>query len=111
MALVSEDNGFVNIDNEVYFTTSTITEDYVYTIAKLDKNDFIISDCFQIETCNYKSQSLKLKQRFLEIFPEEKSSLDIRKDEKGIPRLFQDNKQLNYSFSLTHNGLFCGLAF
>lgn len=108
---LSETSGIVKIGNVSYFTTSIITEDYIYTIATLEVVKDYKSKCFKVENSAYKFQSEVLKNRFFEAFPIKDSSLEIRKNEVGVPKLFQDDKLLDYSFSLTHHGRFCGWVY
>ena len=109
--LITLEKGSVTIDTETYFTQSTITEDYVYTVATLEFSKTFKSECFQIKNSNYKAQSINLRQRFFEFLPMETSSLKIRKNKVGVPQLVQKNTSLNLSFSLTHHGRFSGYAY
>jgi len=106
--LISLEKGYVKIDNETYFTTSKITKDYVYSLATLTNITSIKSKCFKIKNPSYLKQSETLKKRLLE-------SLNIncamvKKNGIGVPKLFINEKQLNYSLSLTHHGNYNGYA-
>jgi len=105
--LISLEKGSVKIDDEIYFTTSEITEDYVYTIATLNESIAYKSDCFKTtKHLNYKTQSKTLKKRLIQSI--NIKSLKIEKDTIGIPKLIKKGKVLNTSISLTHHGLFSG---
>ena len=108
--LNSETEGMVLIDNETCFTTSTITNDYIYTVATLEPSKAFKSECFKTDSSSYHSQSEALKSRFLEVISKVKnttsSTLTIRKNAVGVPRLFQNNLAINNGFSFTHHGRF-----
>lgn len=108
--LASETSGIVKIDEEIYFTTSTITNDYIYTVATLEASKVFKSKCFEVENSNYHFESKGLKMKFLEIVSKLKKTsieeLQIRKNAVGVPRLFQNNLAIDNGFSFTHHGRF-----
>lgn len=110
-----EAEGIVRIDNEVYYTNSTITEDYVYTIANLSKQNAVNSSVFKIENPSHSTQSSMLKQYFIKSVSEsrqiEPDALKIEKTAIGVPQLFNTSEQLDMQFSLTHCGRFSGFAY
>ncbi|WP_452225373.1 4'-phosphopantetheinyl transferase family protein [Lacinutrix chionoecetis] len=109
------EKGIVSIGNETYFTTSKITEDFVYTVATLEASKDFKSECFEVENSNYTFQSNHLKIRFLEMISELKmvsiKRLAIKKKEAGVPMLSLDGRHLNHFFSLTHHGQFCAWVY
>ncbi|WGD35878.1 4'-phosphopantetheinyl transferase superfamily protein [Olleya sp. YS] len=113
--LISLKKGIVSIDNEIYFTTSKITEEYVYTVAKLDENIEVNSSIFRTENTSYKITSDTLKQSLLKSISETKGlaiqTLQIKKTEVGVPQIFNNSKQLLIALSLTHYGRFSGFAY
>ena len=110
--LISNDKGHVKIDESSYSTTSTITEDYVYTIANLTRQKEVNSSIFESKTSSYKSQSSRLKQNFLKTISESERldyhALHIQKTVLGVPQIFYDSKKLPLQFSLTHCGRYSG---
>ena len=109
--LVSYQKGSVRIGSETYFTHSILNESIAYSVATLSNDKNYTSECFKIKTSDYQSQSAILKARFLNVFPEETVTLEIKKNNLNIPQLYKADKVMNQSFSLTHHGLYCGLAF
>lgn len=113
--LISEDRGFVKIDDNSYFTESTITEDYVYTIATLSGSKINMSSVFKAEISSHHIQSDTLKKTLLTSISKTKQlplqGLEIKKTTVGVPELFCDDSRLSISFSLTHCGRFSGFAY
>ncbi|WP_298893762.1 4'-phosphopantetheinyl transferase superfamily protein [uncultured Psychroserpens sp.] len=113
--LISEEKGIVRIDNNNYFTDSTITEDYVYTIANLNGQKAVNSSIFKAEIKSHNTQSHELKQSLVASVSENRSielnAIKIKKTEQGIPQLFINSEQLTLSFSLTHCGRFSGFVY
>ncbi|WP_452220158.1 4'-phosphopantetheinyl transferase family protein [Lacinutrix salivirga] len=109
--LISNQKGSVRIGSESYFTHSILNENIAYSVATLSNDKNYTSEWFKIKTSEYQSQSAMLKAHFLSVFPEETVTLEIKKNHLNIPQLYKGGKALNLSFSLTHHGLYCGLAF
>lgn len=109
-SLISFEKGTVIIENKSYFTTSEITEDFIYTVATLNKKTAFESSCFILENTNYKTQSDSLKNTFLDSFSNEKAFLKIKKNQLGVPQLFYKNEAVKQSFSLTHHGVYGAYA-
>lgn len=114
--LISLKQGFVSIENKVYFTNTTLTKDFIYTVAKSQETGKNLNDIFKIqnENVSYKSQSDITKKKLLNIFSELKNSatsdMEIRKNLAGIPRLYCNTNEENISFSITHHGRYGGYA-
>lgn len=106
--LVTLKKGSVKIDNEIYFATTEITEEYVYTVATLNKEYNYKSECFETKNTNYKTQSNTLKRHLKKALKIE--DFKIQKNNIGVPKLFDNNKALDTCFSLTHHGLFSGFV-
>nr|WP_321228723.1 4'-phosphopantetheinyl transferase superfamily protein [uncultured Psychroserpens sp.] len=113
--LISEDKGLVNIGGNHYFTTSTITQDYVHTIATLSGSKTNMSSIFKTEISSHDIQSNALKTALLKSISKTKQlplqDLEIKKTTVGVPELFCDDSKLSMSFSLTHCGRFSGFAY
>ncbi|MDW5289527.1 4'-phosphopantetheinyl transferase superfamily protein [Formosa sp. PL04] len=113
--LIHENKGIVKIDDIEYFTESTLTEDYVYTIAKQNTIQEVYTSVYKTKKEGYKIQSDKLKQRFLKSISKRKGltfqALKVEKTAIGIPHIFYASKQLSIPFSLTHCGRFSGFAY
>lgn len=106
--------GKVSIDNQLYYTTSQINEDYIYTTATSEKNTTPISRCLRLENSAYENQYKVARNEVLLKFSELKNkpinSLEIVKDKAGIPCLFINGKKQKDSLSITHHGAYCGFA-
>ncbi|WP_299333049.1 4'-phosphopantetheinyl transferase superfamily protein [uncultured Psychroserpens sp.] len=113
--LISEENGLVIIDTIKYYTSSTITPEYVYTVAKQNNIQVLHTTLFTSEISNQSLQSAKLKERALKSISETKhlnlKTLEIRKTKIGIPKLFYASEKLAMHLSLTHCGRFSGFVF
>ncbi|MEM5565738.1 4'-phosphopantetheinyl transferase superfamily protein [Psychroserpens sp. AS72] len=110
-----EVKGTVNIDNNSYLTTSTITEDYVYTIATLSASKTKQSSIFKAEISSHCIQSDVLKRALLKSISKTQQlplqDLNIKKTVTGVPELFCVDSKLLMSFSLTHCGRFFGFVY
>ncbi|MEJ6792331.1 MAG: 4'-phosphopantetheinyl transferase superfamily protein [Lacinutrix sp.] len=106
--LFPKNKGQVVIDRNKYFTNSTITEDFIHSIATLGCKDEVKSEWFKSEKLDYKSQSSKVKKELITFL--KTKFLKVRKNNIGIPRLFKKEKELNLSFSLTHHGYYYSYA-
>jgi len=113
--LISEDKGIVTIDDNWYYTDSTITRDYVYTIAKLNESKVNLSSVFKAEISTLKIQSDSLKIALLQSISKTEhialQDLEIIKTEIGVPQLFNKSTKLSKSLSLTHCGRFSGFVY
>lgn len=107
---ISSEKGMVNIENNICFTTSFLTENYVYTVATSNEYTRFKSDFFNLENSNYKIQSATLKKEFLKSVSIENNSLQIKKNAVGVPQLFYKNQVIQHSFSLTHHGCYGAYA-
>ena len=69
---------------------------------------------FTIEENTYETQSQKTKQQLLKSYAELKNisleNLEIKKDQKNVPRLFYRGNQQNDSISIAHHGFYCAYA-
>ena len=102
--------GRATIEDAVYKTTTEITQNYIYTTALSSIN--IYSECFKALEENQSSESHKrLLKAFAEVYQLNFEELEIRKDTIGIPRLFYKEEPKKHSISITHHGLFVGIAF
>ncbi|WP_166959703.1 4'-phosphopantetheinyl transferase family protein [Yeosuana marina] len=113
--LSSSTSGYITIENETYTTTSTISKDYIYTVASLNYSENYTSAVFKIENDSYITQSESLKNRFFETISKSEglnfNNLNIRKNILGVPKLFHNNSKLPIQMSLTHCGNYCGYVY
>lgn len=108
--LISETKGIVTIGNEIYFTSSTLTKQYVYTVATLERSKVFKSKCFKADNLSFHLQSETLKSKFLMQVSKTKNTsfeaLQIKKNEVGVPKLLVNGFQLDDGLSFTHHGKF-----
>ena len=108
-------NGLVVIDKHTYFTRSIITEDYVYTTARLQETKIKVSAIFKAEMSSYSGQSELLKKALLTSLSKTKQlplqQLYIKKSAMGIPELYCNDSKRPLSLSLTHCGRYSSFAY
>lgn len=107
---ISFEKGRVTIDNDIYFTNSLVTENYVYAMAVSDETIRFKSACFPLENSSYKSQSASLKKAFLKAISKQNRFFKIKKNAVGVPQLYFKNDPFPQAFSLTHHGVYGGYA-
>ena len=113
--LRSLDEGVVVTDKNTYFTRSIITEDYVYTTARLREAKIKESAIFKVEMSSHSVQSELLKKALLTSLSKTKQlplqQLDIKKSAMGIPELYCNNSKQSLSLSLTHCGRYSSFVY
>lgn len=113
-SMVSATRGRVYIENNIYHTTTTITDDYIHTIASIKNN--INSDHELFFTDNYSLHYQKkyihqhLIRCFSKITQTESQQLNLFKTKAGVPTLLCKEKKTEYSFSISHHGNYGGFA-
>lgn len=102
----------VKIDDMVYDTTSTISNNSIHTIANLTTAKSIITDCFKLENNRYEVQHYttynNLKKEAAKQFNIPISHIDIKKNQFGIPIIDQLPK---IQISISHHGFYGAYAF
>ncbi len=106
--LISEIKGSVNINNERYHTNTKITDDYIFTEAVEKNTDVTVRDYFELNNTRYLTQSKtvyqKLKKAISKIRNLPINTIHIKKNTVGAPELYQNNKLVAISFSISHHG-------
>lgn len=94
--------GTVTIANSAYHTTSSVTKDYIHSVAICDNNSDFISKTYETEVA--------LKKEFLLeysiITGQDLQRLTIQKNAEQIPFVFRNKTKLPIDFSLSHHGKF-----
>lgn len=112
--IFNKTNGSVVIHNQMYFTESKITKNYIYTVATLKEDKELFDNCFEIEDQNYfyqhKEVYNQLKYKVSEKWKFAFEGLDIKKNSVGVPKLYQNKQQLAIFFSITHHGNYCAYS-
>lgn len=112
--LSEESDGLVEIDHNRYTTTSQITDDCIYTYARLGHTRNVISKYSRLNEAAYSLQHLECYQSILRTYSRKSGihleDLKIQKNEVGIPELFVNKIKLSESFSITHHGHYYAYA-
>lgn len=110
--IFSNSKGLAIIQNQKYFTITTITTSYIYTEAKAEKNEALFSALFtndKLNKSNYcKAQLINYFAKTHQINP---AFLEVKKNSLGVPKLFFKNKIQNNSISITHHGDYAAVCF
>lgn len=109
----------VQINNEIYFTTSSISIDSIHTIAHLTAKNTIITNCFKLENDSYEVQHKTtynyLKNEVSKQLHIPVTQFKIEKDKNGIPNInylgVTSSGVEKSSISISHHGVFGAYAF
>jgi len=97
--------GFVNVESIEYHIKYSFTDNYIYTIAEDTNPKKMVSDIFFID--EIKNKTKIIHQKILCYFPE---TVQLQKNELGIPFLYQQNKKLPFSITTSHHGNYGAFA-
>jgi phosphopantetheinyl transferase len=110
----SETEGHVIINDNKYHTSSQISDEYIYTIARLSTSSKVISTCAKLMKTDYASQHSKSYCSVLNTFAEllncDVQTLQIIKNEAGVPSVYKNNIKQTIPFSISHHGQYYGYA-
>ncbi len=106
---ISDARGSVVINKERYFTKSIITDDVIVTTAGQTPDFIVEENHFSLDgTISFKKQSqvvrAQLKNVISRVLNIPRDSLRIIKDSSGVPRIYENQNQLEVSFSMSHHG-------
>lgn len=104
--MISNTSAVVKIYNETYFSKSTITGNYIHTIASKSVSINYSSNLFLID--KKESKSIFLNRKITSLFPD---NTEVLKDNFGVPNLYQKEKKLPISISKSHHGNYGAFAF
>jgi len=110
--LINNAEGIVTIENGEYKTVSQITTDYIYTTAfscivtNTFSNSFELFGSNPSEECRLQLLRAFAKKNVLDL-----SSLEIKKDNLGVPKVFFNKILKENSISISHHGQFAGVSF
>lgn len=109
-----ESYGRVVSDDFACYTQSEISDLYVYTISRLEKNKAYLSQTFILKNSKYKTQHAKVYKRviaqFAELFLKPSDQINLKKNDHGIPRIYIKKEKLNIAVSMTHHGNYSAFA-
>ena len=102
---ISQTNGIVKIENQKYFITSIVSNNYIYSIASKEKNLKMVSEYFFVVKNELSAKIIDAKINA--IFP---FKIELKKNEIGIPYLYKNDQKLPFSISKSHHGNYAGFA-
>jgi phosphopantetheinyl transferase (holo-ACP synthase) len=103
--MISPSKGIVTIENNKYHTKSIITALYIHSTATIKSNYKMVSDLFFMD--KKASRTKTTNRNLLSFFTDETS---LKKNEFGIPYLYENNQKLAVSFSTSHHGDYGGFV-
>lgn len=113
--LLNDNQGLVIFEDFSCRTITTITINYVYSIARKDdpQKAAFINNCFYLPQTDYAAQQAFIKKKIIEQYVSAQgSSIDhteILKDKNGIPSLISGNN-VAVPISITHHGRFAAFT-
>lgn len=109
--LISKNRATVLIHDRLFYTQSEINQDVIHTTAFSEKGvKNRVSDFFKLENTFYESRHLETYHKVLQVFSDKlklsPSLLEIKKNSLGIPQIYQNEKRLKNSLSISHHGCY-----
>jgi len=109
-SVLSESQGSVRIDDQVFTTTSLIEDGYVFSTASSNTSQTIQSQVIELQSLDYESQSLDTKSAALmqltKRYSLNREAMEIRKSPSGVPEAFHQGLKIPIDLSLSHHGRF-----
>lgn len=99
----------VVINDETYITNSTITNQYIHTIASKKNLNNTQKELFYIDQNS--NQSKTTNEKLIKMLSKKDKEISIKKNDSGVPSLFSDTKKLPIFFSTSHHGNYGSFAF
>lgn len=99
--------GEVSIGDQIYFTNSSIKKQHIYCYARSGKNLMINQKIF-INSIDIKEE---LVSNFSRLYNLPKENIFIKKNNRSIPSIFYEKREINCNLSLTHHGNFSAYIF
>jgi len=113
--LLSKTDGIVTINGEYYYTISKISNNFIFTEAILSKSSDLVNDCVELKNIAHTYQSKQLYEKLKTAISKKRklpmNQLKVKKNALGIPKLYQNDTQLEVSFSLSHHGMYGAYSF
>lgn len=102
----SEDRNTVTIYARKFNIKYSLTKNYIHTIAFTDDDKKLFSNTFLIGESE--RQTLKTNKKLLNNFD---TNVQLKKNQIGVPFLYQKGKKLPVSISTSHHGNYGAFAF
>ena len=111
-SLKNEQVGFVEYEGEVYATQSHMTNNFIYSSHTTAKQEDVIDEILNVKDPNDQRMMVRLAlfQRVSDMFEYPIHKLSVRKNEKGVPKLYNNEAPLPLQLSLTHHGNYAAYA-
>ncbi|NCT10134.1 MAG: 4-phosphopantetheinyl transferase family protein [Flavobacteriia bacterium] len=100
-SMISKTLGIIKMEEQTYFSTTTITENYIHTVVYKKNTEILTSKLFLMDEKS--SQSSQVSNQLLSSVP---FATAIQKNEFGVPFLYKNKKKLALSISISHHGKF-----
>ncbi len=104
----NEGHGKIRIDKTTYTANTIINVDFIYTVVLTDPSMDYTGKIQKVKDTSYTNLHNKCYQDVIEMSSVQihghDKTVEIRKDEYGIPRMFTGNKVHPLIFSITHHG-------
>lgn len=99
--MISKNTGIVSVENQQYFSKSEISTFFIHTIAKKKEDEIYASELFFMDEKDNQTQFVyqQIIAKYLEVSA-------IQKNEFWVPFLYQNEKKLALSLSISHHGKF-----
>ena len=105
--IFSDNEGEVIIGESSFSTTTKSNDNFIFSMAFVDKSTTVISCDFKIKNESQSEQTHKTVLSYFALLTKsELSKLTIQKSTNNVPSLYFENEQLPWSISLTHHGTF-----
>jgi len=112
--LLNESAGLVTIDHTAYQTHTSITNDYIYSIAGPLLHSNMYSACFAIPDEPYSHQQAfiyeKLITHYAGIKQEHKNNFMTGKEKNNIPFIYCKKEKKKIPVSITHHGNYAAIT-
>jgi len=108
------DQSYVTADQSVYYTSTTITGNYVHSIAGLEPKTSYSVEFLKLTKSNYQEQHQaclnKLKAIYAGYTEIPTEQMVVRKNTFGVPQLYINNLKADFSFSISHHGRYAAVV-
>lgn len=104
--IISDREGVVEIDSKKYYINYLISDKYIASVTRENKDSKMVSELFFID----KNESVTkiINDKLVSFFADDTQLL---KNDLGIPYLYQNNKKIDVSVSKSHHGNYGAFAF
>ena len=101
-------SGKIRIDKATYNAKTLVNKDLIYTVVMTDPSREYFGEYQKVVDSSFTNLHKKCYQDLIKmsalLLNEQAHTMEIKKDEYGIPKLFKNNKEHSMIFSITHHG-------